>query len=254
MRTEIYKEANKIWHRFTKDATDKDIAIPLTIHKQLLSLFHVGDFYYYVFNVKTCAFEFISDDITLVLGYDPAEVDVPFLLSRIHPEDQPYFLNFENKAADFFSSLKPQQILNYKVSYDYRIQKKDQTYIRILQQVFTIQLHDDQRVVKTFGIHTNITHLKKSGEPVLSFIGLNGEPSFMDVRVKKLYSPSPFSLTRRERDILSLLVSGKKSEQISKHLFISKYTVETHRKNLLRKTGCTSTGALTSMAVQKGWL
>ncbi|MDB5206764.1 MAG: hypothetical protein JWR72_1839 [Flavisolibacter sp.] len=254
MKHEIFKEADKIWSRFTKDAEDKDVSVPLKIHKKLLSLFHVGDYYYYVFNIKTSSFELMSEDIYRVLGYMPEEVDVPFFLSKIHPEDQPYFLNFENKVTEFFSSLKPEQILNYKVSYDYRIQKKDSTYIRILQQVFTIQLKEDNQVIKTFGFHTNISHLKQTGVPVLSFIGLNGEVSYMDVNVKQVFSPSTISLTSREREVLALLMKGKKSEQISKELFISKLTVDTHRKNILRKTACNNTAGLVSEAVKNGWL
>src|SRR5215204_1692564 len=118
MKPHIFKEANKIWNRFTKDASDKNFSFPLQIHKKLISLFHVGDFYYYIFNVKACIFDSMSEEITTVLGYDPEEVDVPFILSKIHPEDQPYFLNFENKVTEFFTSLEPGQILNYKVSYD----------------------------------------------------------------------------------------------------------------------------------------
>ena len=254
MKPQIFKEANKIWSQFTKNTKDKDLTIPLKIHKKLLALFHVGDYYYYVFNVKTSAFELMSEEVSLVLGYNPEELDVPLFLSKIHPEDQSYFLNFENKVTDFFTSLKADQILNYKVSYDYRIQKKDGTYIRILQQVFTIQMDEDNRVIKTFGIHTNISHLKRVGIPVLSFIGLNGEVSYIDVNVKQIFSPSTISLTVREREILALLVQGRKSEQISRELFISKHTVNTHRKNLLRKTECTNTTSLISMAVQKGWL
>ena len=254
MKPQIFKEANKIWNSFTKDVKEIDLIIPLKINKKLLSLFHVGDYYYYVFNVKTAAFELVSEEINTVLGYHPDEVDVPFILSKIHPDDQPYFLNFENKVTEFFTSLKPDQILNYKVSYDYRIQKKDSTYIRILQQVFTIQLDEDKRVIKTFGIHTNISHLKHAGIPVLSLIGLNGEPSYMDVNVKRIFSASSISLTPRERAVLALLVQGKKSNEISTELFITRLTVSTHRKNILRKTGCTNAAALTSMAVQKGWL
>ncbi len=254
MKPEIFKEANKIWNHFTKDTTDNDVSIPLKIHKKLLNVFHVGEYYYYVFNVKTSAFEMISEEITTVLGYEPQEVDVPFFLSKIHPDDQPWFLNFENKVTEFFSTLQPEQILNYKVSYDYRIKKKDGNYIRVLQQVFTILLHENRRVLKTFGIHTNISHFKQAGAPVLSFIGLNGEPSYMDVNVKQVFVPSGISLTRREREVLALLIEGKKSEQISKELFISKLTVDTHRKNLLRKTDCLNTASLINMAVKKGWL
>jgi DNA-binding CsgD family transcriptional regulator len=140
------------------------------------------------------------------------------------------------------------------VSYDYRVQKSDHTYIRILQQVLTIQLDGDKKVIKTFGIHTNISHLKATGAPVLSFIGLNGEPSYMNVNVKQVFSPSPFSLTAREREILKLLIEGKRSKEIGNTLFISKATVDTHRKNLLRKTECSNTVSLISMAIHKGWL
>lgn len=62
MKPEIFKEANKIWNRFTKDSKDNDANISLDIHKKLLNVFHVGDFYYYVFNVKTSAFEMIRRD------------------------------------------------------------------------------------------------------------------------------------------------------------------------------------------------
>lgn len=46
-------------------------------------------------------------------------------------------------------------------------------------------------------------------------------------------SDSP--LTKRERQILKLIGEGKTSEQISKTLKISKFTVDTHRKNIHKK-------------------
>ncbi len=254
MPQEIYAEASKIWNRFTREAKDRNFTFSLTVYKTLLSIFHIGPYYYYVFNVKDSAFDVMSEEVSEVLGYDPAEVDVAFLLSRIHPEDQPFFLNFENKVTDFFSSLKPEQRLNYKVSYDYRIEKKDGTYIRILQQVVTIQLDEHNRVIRTLGIHTDISHLKPTGQPVLSFIGLNGEPSFMNVNVKKVFAASPFFLTLREREILGLLFQGKNTLQIGQELFISSHTVNTHRRNLRAKTGCKNTVSLLSEAVAKGWL
>ncbi len=42
-------------------------------------------------------------------------------------------------------------------------------------------------------------------------------------------------LTRREKEILQLLADGLKGPQIAEKLFLSPLTVETHRKNLLRK-------------------
>jgi hypothetical protein len=66
----------------------------------------------------------------------------------------------------------------------------------------TIQLDEDKRVIKTFGIHTNISHLKQADVPVLSFIGLNGELSYMDVNVKKsFFSIRHLANPARKRDI-----------------------------------------------------
>jgi DNA-binding CsgD family transcriptional regulator len=74
------------------------------------------------------------------------------------------------------------------------------------------------------------------------------------VDVKNVFPVSSISLSRREREVLALLIEGKKSEEISGQLFISKFTVDTHRKNLLRKTDCSNTASLISIAIQQGWL
>lgn len=42
-------------------------------------------------------------------------------------------------------------------------------------------------------------------------------------------------MTRREKEILQLLYDGLTGPQIAEKLFLSPYTVETHRKNLLQK-------------------
>lgn len=42
-------------------------------------------------------------------------------------------------------------------------------------------------------------------------------------------------LTKRERQILKLIADGKTSQQIARSLKISKYTVDTHRKNIHKK-------------------
>lgn len=254
MKTNIVNEVSRIWSQFTKDATDTDLVVPVTLQKKLLNLFHVGDYYYYVFNVKSCVFELMSEEIFSVLGYERQEVDVPFLLGKIHLDDQSYFVKFENKVAEFFSSLNPEQIFNYKVSYDYRIQKKDGSYIRILQQVITIQIDKNKQVIKTFGVHTNISHLKPAGIPVLSFIGLNGAPSHINIDIKNKLNTGKTLLTRREQEVLQLLAQGQTSDEISSLLFISKQTVDTHRKNLLRKTECSNTVELMSESIKRGWI
>ena len=48
-------------------------------------------------------------------------------------------------------------------------------------------------------------------------------------------------LTRREKEIIQLLYEGLTGPQIAERLFLSPYTIETHRKNLLQKLNVNST-------------
>jgi DNA-binding NarL/FixJ family response regulator len=58
-------------------------------------------------------------------------------------------------------------------------------------------------------------------------------------------------LTKREKQILELIVSGKTSNNIAKELFISKLTVETHRRNLMKKMDAKNTATLVKIAIEK---
>ena len=56
------------------------------------------------------------------------------------------------------------------------------------------------------------------------------------------------AITEREKEVLKLLCDELNSREISERLFISERTVETHRKNLMRKTSATNTVGLIKYA------
>ncbi len=58
-------------------------------------------------------------------------------------------------------------------------------------------------------------------------------------------------LSSREREILQLISKGHTSHQIADELFIGKSTVDTHRKNMIRKLGLSGAGELLRYAVEK---
>ncbi len=58
-------------------------------------------------------------------------------------------------------------------------------------------------------------------------------------------------LSKREREILQLIAKGNTSHQIADSLFIGKSTVDTHRKNMIRKLGLSGPGELLRYAVEK---
>lgn len=61
-------------------------------------------------------------------------------------------------------------------------------------------------------------------------------------------------LTNREQTVLLQLAQGKSNKEVAQILDISVRTVETHRKNIKRKLGISSTAGLTLYALEHGVL
>ena len=57
-------------------------------------------------------------------------------------------------------------------------------------------------------------------------------------------------LTRREKEIITLIAKEKTNIEIADALFISEYTVESHRKNIFRKTKAKSIVGLVKYAFE----
>ncbi len=56
-------------------------------------------------------------------------------------------------------------------------------------------------------------------------------------------------LTKREKEIITLIAQGHSSRDIAQQLFVSVHTINTHRKNIIRKTNCTTFAALMKFAL-----
>lgn len=74
---------------------------------------------------------------------------------------------------------------------------------------------------------------------------------------KKIHLPSGEKnksksvLSSREKEILGLISRGQTSHEIANQLFIGKSTVDTHRKNMIRKLGLSGAGELLRYALEK---
>ena len=106
----------------------------------------------------------------------------------------------------------------------------------------------------TLGIHTDITYLKSEGKPMLSILGFDNEPSYIDVDVERVFLPTNMPISKREREVLQLLVEGLVTKQIAERLFLSPQTISKHRANILKKTNSTTTAELIGIAIKSGWI
>jgi DNA-binding NarL/FixJ family response regulator len=61
-----------------------------------------------------------------------------------------------------------------------------------------------------------------------------------------------FNLTKREIEVIQLLKNNFTNQQIADKLFLSIYTVETHRKNIMQKLQLNSPSALMKFIIEHG--
>ena len=255
MKQESFElEFDRLFKSFENDASPSLLNFELRPSKNLLDFFLIGDSYYFILNHHSSTFEFVSKEIEQVMGYHPSEINLHFMNDLLHPDDRSWFLAIGTSLINFFSQLPPEKIMKYKVRYDIRFKRKNGDYARILYQGILLEHDENGGFLRSLSVHTDITYLKQEGHPVLSMIGLDGEPSYRDIIARNTFAESKEELTRREKEVLKLLIEGRLSKEISSILRISKQTVDTHRKNMLHKKGLSNTSELIGKAVRYGWV
>ncbi len=228
----------------------------LNIIGQVANLFSAGSFYYYIINFKTLQMEYVDDRIQKVLGVNPKDWNLEKGFELVHPEDLKQMHRKEAKAVDFILNHIPtEDILRYKVVYVLRLRHTDGSYKTILQQSKPLTISDDGKVQQVLGIHTDVTYLNMKVDHKISFIG-DGRPSYYSLSTDDDFKPEKLDFhsifTPREKEILANIAEGKTFSEIAGILNISPHTINTHKKNILKKSECHNTTELIAHCVREG--
>ncbi len=250
----VSSDLNKKWYEL---AFNREIDLPpleIELYKRLFELAQIGPSYFLIFIPSTRKIEYVSDSFTSVLGHDVNFLNTDNLLKIIHPEDLPFFGNFETTVVDFKKQLHPSKLMKYKTRYNYRILHANGDYLHILQQSVTIEVDDNGALLRNLVIHTDVSDLMPFQKMKLSFIGLQGEPSYINVKAQQIYTQSENLFSPREKEILLLMIKGTSSKEIAEMFHRSIHTINTHRKNILQKSGCKNLQDLSHKSIQNGWI
>lgn len=231
----------------------------------MANLFCPGPYYYYILDSPTLTLDHISGSVQTLLGIEPTDFSLDRFIDSIHPDDLDFFMRCEDVVAHFLKNcISPDKMVNYKINYSLRERVANGTYRLFLMQTLTLKTTEDGALLKVFGTHTDINHITSTNNHKLSLIGLNGEPSFLEIDVFDEpifenfvpfdYEAQSPSFTKRELDVIKLLARGLSTEEISNELNISIQTVFTHRKNILRKSKAKNTSELVAECVRKGYI
>lgn len=97
----------------------------------------------------------------------------------------------------------------------------------------------------TYALLSDISNIKTSNQVTWNIVSkgvctLELE-KFIQERHKNFFTP-------RENELLQYLNHGYASKEIAKKLFVSKHTIDTHRRKMLSKSTCSSTTELLDFA------
>lgn len=250
----ILSEAKELHRSLTKQGNPIDFQGEVNLSRLLLNSFHVGHYFYMIYFLPDQRVEHCSDGLRDILLIDPDQFSLEYVVDNIHPDDLPNFMRFEKSIIQLLQTFPPVQLTSYKAVYDYRVRCADGTYKRLLHQLMPLQNHDDGAVIRSFGIFTDISHLKSSTRMQLNVIGMNGAPSFYDVKEDGTYTSSESPLGEREKQVLAAMAEGLTSMEIAENLKITKNTVDSHRHNILAKTESKTSVEALGKALTGHWI
>ncbi|MBL1407833.1 response regulator [Sphingobacterium faecale] len=80
------------------------------------------------------------------------------------------------------------------------------------------------------------------------------DPEVMRILTTPIQTKTFPALTKREKQLIALLAQGKTTSTIAEELFLSKFTIDTYRKNLLQKFKVKNTSELLMLVMQENLL
>ena len=244
-----------VWNSINKISKPTDTPIDLDFINQISSLFSAGDFYYYVFNFTTYKMEFVSDSTQAVLGIKPKDFTLEKIFDIFHPKDLADLHRKERASVNFkMRKLEINDITKYKTVYLMRFILDNGEHKTILHQSKAINVSKDGKVQQVIGIHTDVTHLDLPIDNKVSFIG-HRAPSYIYNDLKDCYdliNTIEIDFSKREKDILKTISKGYSTKEIASTLNLSPHTINTHKRNILKKSNCKNTAQLVAKCIREG--
>ena len=248
-----------IWNEKNNISQPSEFIKPEKVINELAGFFSPGEFYYYIFNFQTLQLDYISEGVKNLMDLSDLEyklITVDTMLNFYEPEDLALMQEKETAVLNFlFSNIKPSLLTKYKATYLIRYKLKSGKVKKILHQAKTINVSEDGKIQQVIGVHADISHIPGPIDHKISFIGDGDLQSYYainpdDLMLNTITKKEKF--TERELSILKLIAAGDSTSEIAEKMFISKYTVNTHRKNIQRKSNAKNAIELIANCIRSG--
>ncbi|MDW7695599.1 LuxR C-terminal-related transcriptional regulator [Flammeovirgaceae bacterium SG7u.111] len=190
---------------------------------------------------------YTSAGVEKVLGYKPEEFNIEKYFDIIHPEDKELVKAIAT-AGFLWCKENPFEPMESVLSVTYRVRHANGHYLNSQRQSVILDRSEKNNVLATVGILTVFSGKELDTEVKYSFTG----PGTAGFHVPEVDKDNTLSLSKRELMVLKLMAKGLSSKEIAEQLFISKSTVDGHRRQMLRKSGLKNSIELVVLGIKNG--
>jgi DNA-binding CsgD family transcriptional regulator len=238
---QLYKEIFKAYYKPSLEEHIKKIV-------ELDAYLPYSSTFFCVTNTQNLTFEYISKNMAACLGLDPENMKrqgMKYFWSLIHPEDIEIWLKALNELMVFtLAEITVSERKRMSYTWNYRIKNARGKYVTIIQN--TTPLEFDIQMKPIIGLaHYTVLH-PDIHFPITATAKLLNSNDTYETKYFNNFSDKLLTdgISNRERDVIRLLALNYSSKDIAERLHISSHTVDTHRRNILKKLNITSTGEL----------
>ncbi len=169
-----------------------------------------------------------------IFGINPADISPYHFFEATHPDDRERYTLGRAKLFKVAKELFDKQGGYAIISTNFRIRNISGNYIHTLFQCYLQFSAKPRKTVYLLRVHTNVGWYKKLQQNNHYYVG--SDLSCFRYPDEKLLKMGTI-FTKREFEIIKLVQEGMQSEAIAERLHLSAFTINTHRRNILKKSG-----------------
>ena len=244
----------RLFHRFIDDflpigfnGINSDNPLLYDIEKST----EMNNQYFFVGDLLQGKILFTSKRSIDMIGVDPKELNPYHNIEATHPNDLHRITKGWAKLIYMADDLLAAKSGNSLFSTNIKLLNPKGPYAETLFQCLLFYSEIPHKTIYVLQVHTNIDWCKKTKKGIYYYSG-NDLSHFRYPDDELLNICKDF--TKRELEIIKLVESGMSSEQIAEKLFVSPYTINTHRGNILKKSGKAHVSELIYELMEEGKL
>jgi len=205
---------------------------PLMI--ELEEIMKMNDQFFYIGDLVLFKIIYTSKRSLDMLGIEPSNLTTMNFFQSLHPDELERHALGRTLLVKLGHRLYCEEKGYRILSSNYLMKNAEGKYSNFLMQFYIYYSTLPYKSVFAIKVQTNIDWFKKRNHGHHYYLG-ESLSNFRCPDQELLMIGNAF--TKREFEIIILLERGHSSEQIAEELFLSPNTVNTHRRNILRKSG-----------------